>query len=529
MYEEFLNGLRLQSSNLRNLAGGKWFSTERQKALISPVTGESILSYPDTQLSDTHPFLESLIACPENGLHNPLGYMAPLNGKIVNRYLMLGEVSFKAAMMLEDPKVERYFAELIQSVMPKSYAQCVGEVRVTKQFLKNFSADNVRRLARMQGMPGDREGQQTQDYRWPYGPVVIIAPFNFPLEIPILQLMSALYMGNRPLIKGATTVSVVLEQFLMLLHYCGLPLEDVDLIHCKGNVMNDFLKGAKDVTRMVQFTGSTHIAEEISRIMDGRVKNEDAGFNWKILGADYKPEYLKYVAWQSDQDAYAASGQKCSAQSLLFAHENWVEAGIFEEIKKLAATRNLKDLTVGPVLTLSTEKMLEHVRKLLAIPGAKLLFGGKELAGHHIPKCYGAIEPTAVFVPLEQIALGQYFDLVTTEVFGPVQVVTSYKDEQLEAVLNICERIKHNLTAAIVSNDPVFVKHVLARTKNGTTYCGIKARTTGAPQNHWFGPCGDPRSAGIGTWEAIIGIWSCQRGINDDFGPIDGTEELTQS
>ena len=29
-------------------------------------------------------------------------------------------------------------------------------------------------------------------------------------------------------------------------------------------------------------------------------------------------------------------------------------------------------------------------------------------------------------------------------------------------------------------------------------------RTTGAPQNHWFGPCGDPRSAGIGSPEAII-------------------------
>ena len=32
----------------------------------------------------------------------------------------------------------------------------------------------------------------------------------------------------------------------------------------------------------------------------------------------------------------------------------------------------------------------------------------------------------------------------------------------------------------------------------------MRARTTGAPQNHWFGPSGDPRAAGIGTPEAII-------------------------
>lgn len=28
-----------------------------------------------------------------------------------------------------------------------------------------------------------------------------------------------------------------------------------------------------------------------------------------------------YVAWVCDQDAYACSGQKCSAQSMLFMHE----------------------------------------------------------------------------------------------------------------------------------------------------------------------------------------------------------------
>jgi 1-pyrroline-5-carboxylate dehydrogenase len=59
--------------------------------------------------------------------------------------------------------------------------------------------------------------------------------------------------------------------------------------------------------------------------------------------------------------------------------------------------------------------------------------------------------------------------------------------------------MKNNLTAGIVSNDPIFLDKVLGQTINGVTYCGIRARTTGAPQNHWFGPCGDPRAAGIGT------------------------------
>ena len=52
---------------------------------------------------------------------------------------------------------------------------------------------------------------------------------------------------------------------------------------------------------------------------------EDAGFDWKILGPDVSNE--AYVAWQCDQDAYACSGQKCSAQSVLFMHSNWAQAG----------------------------------------------------------------------------------------------------------------------------------------------------------------------------------------------------------
>jgi hypothetical protein len=58
---------------------------------------------------------------------------------------------------------------------------------------------------------------------------------------------------------------------------------------------------------------------------------EDAGFDWKLLGPDVAE--LDYVAWQCDQDAYACSGQKCSAQSIMFAHTNWVKAGLLDRLK----------------------------------------------------------------------------------------------------------------------------------------------------------------------------------------------------
>lgn len=80
--------------------------------------------------------------------------------------------------------------------------------------------------------------------------------------------------------------------------------------------------------------------------------------------------------------------------------------------------------------------------------------------------------------------------------------------------------MSHHLTAAVVSNNPDFTEKVLSRTVNGTTYAGIKARTTGAPQNHWFGPAGDPRGAGIGTAEAIQFVWSHHREVVTDTAHV---------
>jgi 1-pyrroline-5-carboxylate dehydrogenase len=107
---------------------------------------------------------------------------------------------------------------------------------------------------------------------------------------------------------------------------------------------------------------------------------------------------MDFVAYTSDQDAYAYSGQKCSAQSALFAHKNWVKAGFLDKIKALAARRSLSDLTIVPVLTVNNDRFLNHVNALLRVPGAEVLFGGKLLTNHSIPSCYGSFEPTAVKV-----------------------------------------------------------------------------------------------------------------------------------
>jgi len=111
------------------------------------MTGKHLVSIPDTQISESQPFIDSLSSVPRHGLHNPI--------KNKERYLMLGAVCQKTAEVLHDPEVFQYFVSLIQKSVPKSNAQASACVKVTRAFFENFSGDNVRFAAEAFQMPGD--------------------------------------------------------------------------------------------------------------------------------------------------------------------------------------------------------------------------------------------------------------------------------------------------------------------------------------------------------------------------------------
>ncbi|RDX64321.1 putative aldehyde dehydrogenase, partial [Mucuna pruriens] len=305
-----------------------------------------------------HPFVESLSSCPKHGVHNP--FKAP------ERYLMYGEICTKAAHMLSLPKVSDFFTKGFSKELPEGFWRSLRDTKIFREFL----------FVSWQGL-------------LPYLEIILDNKIMVFIGHMVLDSCPSidgctLYMGNKPVLKVDSKVSIVMEQMFRLLHSCGLPVEDIDFINSDGKTMNKLL------------------------------------------------------------------------------------------------------------LEVTTDSMLEHVKKLLEILGSKLLFGGQPLEDHSIPSIYGAIKPTAVYVPLEEIRKDKNFELVTKEIFGPFQ-------------------------------------EVIGKSVNGTTYAGLRARTTGAPQNHWFGPAGDARGAGIGTPEAIKLVWSCHREIIYDFGPVPKNWEIPPS
>lgn len=108
-----------------NLVNGAWTTLDNTMTIIHPLdeSAPPLFTIPDTSVDDLPPYLASLGPVPKSGLHNPL--------KNPERYVMLGEVSRKAAGLLATPEVAEYFTNLITTCVPKSHGTSWQNTRST--------------------------------------------------------------------------------------------------------------------------------------------------------------------------------------------------------------------------------------------------------------------------------------------------------------------------------------------------------------------------------------------------------------
>jgi len=66
----------------------------------------------------------------------------------------------------------------------------------------------------------------------------------------------------------------------------------------------------------------------------------------------------------------------------MFMHKNWRKTDLLEKMHMQSRKRNLENLTIGPVLSWTNERIKDHIDAVLELDGAELLFGGVPLRGH---------------------------------------------------------------------------------------------------------------------------------------------------
>jgi RHH-type transcriptional regulator, proline utilization regulon repressor / proline dehydrogenase / delta 1-pyrroline-5-carboxylate dehydrogenase len=351
----------------------------------------------------------------------------------------------RAADLMEDERVD--LITLLVREAGKSIPNAAGEVREAVDFCRYYAAQARREF----------------DALTPRGPMVCIAPWNFPLAIFVGQVVAALAAGNPVLAKPAEQTPCIAAAAVDLLHRAGIPASALQLLPGRGETVGAALVADPRIAGVL-FTGSTAVAQAINRTLALRDDEplliaETGGINAMIVDSSALPEQVVQDAITS---AFDSAGQRCSALRLLCVQDD-VAGTILPMLRGAMAELNVGDpgefaTDVGPVIDADARDVLaEHVAGLRAA-GAIV----EQLA---LP----ASATRGAFFPPTLIELTDPAQL-TREVFGPVLHVLRYREGELPGLLRAINAPGYGLTHGIQTRIDETVEFVCARVRAGNIY-----------------------------------------------------------
>ena len=245
----------------------------------------------------------------------------------------------------------------------------------------------------------------------PYGVVLIMSPWNYPLQLALLPLVGALSAGNCVLMKPAnysTHVSDIIKEIITDIY----PPEYVSVFTGDRSVNQAVLEERFD---MIFFTGSPSLGKTVmqkaSRHLTPLVL-ELGGKSPCIVEPDAN---LNIAAQRICFGKYLNSGQTCIAPDHLFVHRDVKEkllAGIRATIVKFYGDNPQQSPDFGRIIT---DRQFDRLVRLMGSAGT-IYHGGQSNREERF------IAPTII----DNIT---YDDpIMQEEIFGPLLPVLEYSD-----------------------------------------------------------------------------------------------------
>ncbi len=211
---------------------------------------------------------------------------------------------------------------------------------------------------------------------------------------------------------------------------------------------------------------------------------------------------------------FANQGQVCSAGSRLILdeaiYERFVEA-LVEKTMQIKIGPGWKEgIHMGPLVS---EEHLNTVLEYVEIgkqEGATLLYGGKRLTEGEYAKGY-FMEP-AIFTNTQPS-----MRIVQEEIFGPVLVIQTFKDEQ-EAI-ELANGTEFGLAAAVFTQDGAKAQRVIRQIRAGITWINTYHPTFNEAPWGGYKKSGIGRDLGTYGFEEYLEVK--QININLDVKPSD--------
>jgi acyl-CoA reductase-like NAD-dependent aldehyde dehydrogenase len=273
--------------------------------------------------------------------------------------------------------------------------------------------------------------------RFPYGPVLGITPFNFPLNLVAHKVAPALAVGAPIVVKPASATPIGSLVLAELFDETDLPKGMYQVLPVNSKVADGMARDAR--FRKISFTGSADIGWYLKSLdPKKRVTLELGGNAGVIVHSDAD---LDLAAARIAFGSYYQAGQSCiSVQRILVSSEVYDDFAVrlTKEVENLK-TGDPMDPTVdvGPVIQKGeVDRITEWVQEAVA-QGAEILTGGKSEGPFYYPTLLSRTTPD--------------MKVRCEEVFGPVATITPYEtfDEALAEVNNS----KFGLQAGVFTND----------------------------------------------------------------------------
>jgi 1-pyrroline-5-carboxylate dehydrogenase len=398
---------------------------------------------------------------------------------------------------LMEQRVYRIAAALSLEV-GKNRMEALGEAQETVDFFRCYADDFERHGGYEQALPDDPlpgVRSSNRSVMRPYGPWVVIAPFNFPLALAGGPAAAALVTGNTVIVKGANDTPWAGRLLADCLRDAGLPSGVFHYLSGSGREVGEAL-ASHPATAGITFTGSVAVGMRLLRQMAGGAWPrpciaEMGGKNPCIVTARAD---LDEAAAGIVRSAYGMGGQKCSALSRLYVDRAVADALLERLRAQVAAIRIgnpcLREHWLGPVINASAVANYARCVRELGGGGARILAGGGllregELARGHF------VEPVLAEAPPSH-------PLWKHEMFLPILMLHRVADR--EEAMRLANDSDFGLTAGFYGGAdevPWFHEHIEA----GVTYAN---RRQGATTGAWPGyqPFGGWKASGS-TGKAI--------------------------
>ena len=337
----------------------------------------------------------------------------------------------------------------------------------------------------------------------PMGVIAVISPWNFPFQLSMVPVLSALIAGNTVILKPSEVTPITGDLIDKLMRRVGLPEGVFQVVQGDGATGAALTRSQVD---KIFFTGSVATGKKVMAEAAKKpipVELELGGKDAMIVCEDAN---LERAARGAIWGGFINAGQMCISVERLF-----VRAEVYDEFLRLLEREldRLKvggpeeDADMGPMIFPSQLDVVEaHIQDALA-HGATLRRGGKRMD-----------RPGQFFEPALLTEITPEMLIYREETFGPVLPILKVRSD--EEAIRLANDHQYGLTGSVWTQDRARGLRIASALECGQVMINDVVVAVGNPAL----PFGGVKASGFGRYHGPEGLltFTHQKAIMADRG-----------